>query len=388
MRRISIIAYADLGSQTGQALTYTSKRFHDRDRLNSVYCRGVESSELPSEHVETPIPFARVIPRALTGINRYVTNRLDHRIVSESMFDRFTAGALSDDSSDVHFHYTPGYRRSLAKGEDSDVMTVVRGSTELVESANERQAAEARKFGVDSSLSKTLRQKGRIRRETLEKADRIVAISSFVKRSFVEAGIPAERIGVAPLGIDAEAYPIAEVDTNETFRVTYVGSIRLLKGIQYLLEAWDRGGWRNDSDVFLQLCGRVSSDIRPVLQRMNSENVILPGYVDPREYYRRTSVFVLPSLSDGFGKSALEAMSCGIPVIVTENSGVVDVITDGHDGFIVPSCDGEAISERLRYLYENASERERIGMNALETARNQSWTKHADSVLDIIDGNI
>lgn len=388
VRRISIIAYADLGSQTGQALTDTSRRFHDRDRLGSVYCRGIEATELPPSRVETPIPFGRAIPRALTGINRYVSSRLDHRVVSEALFDRFTSRALSNDSSEVHFHYTPGYHRSMSQARGGDVMTVVRGSTELVEAANERQIAEARKFGVDATLSETQRRKGRIRRETLEAADRIVAISSFVKKSFVEAGIPAERIGVAPLGIDAASYPESEPEKNQKFTVTYVGSIRLLKGIQYLLEAWNQGDWGDDPGAELQLCGRVSPDIRPVLERASSDNVTLPGYVDPREYYRRSSVFVLPSISDGFGKSALEAMSCGLPVIVTENSGVVDVITDGDDGIIVPACDTEAIAEELRFLYENPSERARIGSNALETAREQTWEVHADTVLDIIDREI
>lgn len=386
MSQISIIAYADVGSQTGQALTYTTTRFQERNRLQSVYVRGIESSRLPSDYIETPIPFGRTIPRALTGINRYITSRLDHRIVSEAIFDYFTERALSDDNSDIHFHYTPGYRRSLARGKEREVMTVIRASTELVESANERQRVEARKFGVDSTPSEARKRKAWIRRKTLEEADKIVAISSFVKQSLVEVGIPGERIGVAPLGINAGDYPIADVDNASGFRVTYVGSIRLLKGIQYLLRAWEEGGWCDESESELQLCGRVSSDIRPILERLKSDNVHLQGYVDPREYYCQSSVFVLPSISDGFGKSALEAMSCGLPVIVTENCGVVDVITDGYDGFIVPACDSNAIVDRLRYLHEKPSEQRRIGANALETARNQTWEGHADTVLDIING--
>jgi len=385
VRRVSIIAYADLGSQTGQALTHTGKQFRERGRLETIYCRGVETPELRSEYVKTPIPFGRILPRALTGIHRFVTDRFDHRVYSEALFDRFTARYLQNDGSNVHFHYTPGYHRSLVEGLNSEVTTVVRGSTELVQQTIERKEEEIKKFNLDVSIPHSARKKARLRRQTLEDADRIVDISTFVKRSLVEAGIPPERIGVAPLGIDADTYPDESVGRGDTFRVTYVGSIQLLKGIQYLLQAWHRIGWDKDINTSLQLCGLVNSEIQPILEKYASSNVSLPGYVEPRPYYCRASVFVFPSITDGFGKSVLEAMSCGLPVVITENSGVADVITDGKDGFIVPPYDPGAIGDRLHYLRNNPGERRQMGKMALKTAQEQTWGRHVDATLKTID---
>lgn len=385
MRRISIVAYADIGSQTGQALTHTGEQIYERDRLETVYCRGIKSPVLSSDHVNTPIPLGRTIPRAFTGIHRYIADSFNHRIYSEALFDRFTARRLQNDPAEFHFHYGPGLHRSLAEGRDSGATTIVRGSTELVEQTITRHEEEIEKFGLDISIPDSQRQRAKLRRQTLEGADRIVAISTFVKESFVEVGIPPERIGVAPLGIDADAYPEGGSEKDDTFRVTYVGSIRLLKGIQYLMQAWHRNNWDEDADASLQICGLIHSEMEPLIERYATENVSLPGYVKPRPYYRRASVFVFPSLTDGFGKSALEAMSSAVPVIITENSGIADVVTDGENGFVVPACDPEAIADRLQYLRDNPEERRRMGDRALATAREQTWDRHADAVLDTID---
>ena len=101
-----------------------------------------------------------------------------------------------------------------------------------------------------------------------------------------------------------------------------------------------------------------------------------------RDLYSQASVFVLPSIEDGFGQVIVQAMACGIPVITTTNTGGPDVITDGKDGFIVPIRDSRAIAERLEHLYRHPDAREAMGHAALETVRKwNGWERYTNQVL-------
>jgi glycosyltransferase involved in cell wall biosynthesis len=92
-------------------------------------------------------------------------------------------------------------------------------------------------------------------------------------------------------------------------------------------------------------------------------------------YYSNSSVFVLPSLADSFALVVLEAMACGVPVIVTENTGSKEVFRDGVDGFVVPIRDVEAIKEKILFLYENRDVCQAMGEAARQRASEVTWDR-------------
>jgi len=69
------------------------------------------------------------------------------------------------------------------------------------------------------------------------------------------------------------------------------------------------------------------------------------------EFYRTADLFVLPTVSDGFALTQLEAMAHRLPVIATPNCG--EVVTDGVDGLIVPACDPMALAEAFQLLIQD-----------------------------------
>jgi glycosyltransferase involved in cell wall biosynthesis len=103
--------------------------------------------------------------------------------------------------------------------------------------------------------------------------------------------------------------------------------------------------------------------------------------------YADADVYVLPSIVEGFPMTALEAMASGLPVIVSEHTFGSDVITDGVDGYIVPIRDSEAIADRLRYLHDHPSERQRIGAAARRRAEHFSWERYGEQVVDLVRSN-
>ena len=98
------------------------------------------------------------------------------------------------------------------------------------------------------------------------------------------------------------------------------------------------------------------------------------------ELYKQASVFVLPSLADGFAMVISEAMSRGVPVITTENTGGPDVITPGKDGWIVPAGDEEALVNQMKWCVENKHQVEEVGIKAIERAKQWQWSDYRAAV--------
>ncbi|WP_277542850.1 glycosyltransferase family 4 protein [Haloarcula laminariae] len=385
MPSISYVAYGDLGSQTGQAIDALATGFHEYSYLTQIYCRGVEESVLPSELVRTPIPFERLVPKLLTGVNRFVAPKFHHRYYSELIFDYYTAKQIG--KSDVHYHHSPGKVWTLDRGLSYGSKVIVKAVSEHRQPFNTRLEKEYRRLGIDSGISKRMNARASRREYTLQNCDEIHALSGFVKQSLVNNGIPNDKITVTHLGVNADDYPTSPWNPSNLFTVLYVGSITVSKGIPYLLDAWERNGWGGDSDARLILCGRPSPQMKTVLQKYDFENLELPGYVDPRDYHQRASVFAFPSLSEGFAKAPMEAMAAGLPTIVSDHTGVNEIMSDGEDGYVIPAGDSDVLAKRLRDLRNNVEEQKRMGESGLKTAESQTWDNHVDQVCGRITDN-
>jgi len=137
----------------------------------------------------------------------------------------------------------------------------------------------------------------------------------------------------------------------------------LRKGIQYLLSAWDSLDLPNTE---LIVTSNVDESAQSIVEEFNdTEDIHFVGWVDDLyEQFGKSSLFVFPSLEDGFGMVVIEAMASGLPVIVSENTGAKDCVREGVDGQVVPIRDSEALAEAMQYMYDNPEERKQMGENA------------------------
>jgi glycosyltransferase involved in cell wall biosynthesis len=90
-------------------------------------------------------------------------------------------------------------------------------------------------------------------------------------------------------------------------------------------------------------------------------------------------VFVLPTLSDGFALSHLEALACGVPVITTPNCG--SVVRDGVDGLIVPIRDPVALANAIEKIITNPDLRSRMSLSARARAREHTWEQYSERLM-------
>ena len=200
-----------------------------------------------------------------------------------------------------------------------------------------------------------------------EEADYILVLSSFAERTFLERGVPANKVLLVPSGIDLT--PFRQIEkTDTTFRVIYCGSLSYKKGTHYLLQAFSE---LNLKDAELWLIGSASDEIAPILEKYKGCYKLL-GWLPNAElykYYSQGSVYVQPSIEEGLAKVIIEAMACGLPVIATTNTGGEDVTREGVDGFIIPIRDVPALKEKILYLYENQGLCRQMGQNAKTRVR-------------------
>jgi glycosyltransferase involved in cell wall biosynthesis len=147
------------------------------------------------------------------------------------------------------------------------------------------------------------------------------------------------------------------------------------KGVHYLIEGFRRAAL---TGARLILAGPVDPAFRSVLGRYPGlfEAVGSVPRSQVQERYLDADVFVMPSLADSYGLVVSEAMSAGLPVIVSENTGMADFISDGREGFVVPIRDSEAIADRLCFLYENPDRRVAMGAAAATRARTLDWNNY------------
>ncbi len=215
-------------------------------------------------------------------------------------------------------------------------------------------------------------------------ADYLIVPSEHARRTFLERGFTPDRVAVIPYGVDGGMFAPAAVTPAGPLEVLYVGSITLRKGLTYLLEAVAA---LPPSLVRLTLVGAVAPEMRPEVARFEGRIVHRDAVpkADLAGIYARASVFVMPSLADSFSLATLEAMSAGLPVIVSGNTGARDAVTEGQNGWVVPIRDAEAIRDRLVWLTEHRESLGPMGEAARRAARHYTWERYGQEAVQFYE---
>lgn len=274
-------------------------------------------------------------------------------------------------------------RKLIRRAKDEGAKVIVEPVNQHPQGMNEILYEEAERLGLNAR-----RALYRIEERQIEESlasDFLLAPSRIVRDSFIDRGYDVSRSAVLPYGVDLNRFhPLAEqAKLDKTFRVICVAQISPRKGHVYLLEAWKK---LNLPNAELLLIGSISHEMNAILRRYDGtfRHISSVPNHELLEYYGRSSVFVLPTLEDGFGVVCGEAMACGLPVITTRNSGAADIVTHGREGFVVPIRSPEAIAEHLELLYRNRELRDEMAKTALAKAQTElSWDIYAGRLCDL-----
>lgn len=182
--------------------------------------------------------------------------------------------------------------------------------------------------------------------------------------------LPHDRLHVAYNGVDLARFHPPESDETQPGTLLFVGNAEdYNKGVVYALRAMALLPRSTKAHLYLVGGPAGPARIAPAeIARLGiDDRVTVVGRVTETElagWYRRAEVLLSPSLYEGFGLPAAEAMACGTPVIATDAGALPEVVADGETGVIVPAADERALADAIASLLADPVRRERMGAAA------------------------
>ncbi len=221
-----------------------------------------------------------------------------------------------------------------------------------------------------------------IEREGLSQADKVIAVSNYTKQRIIEHyGVDPSKIDVIYNGIEVGSEPNYRERSGKI--VTFIGRLTIQKGADHFLNAAKKV-LEMDPEVTFIIAGKGDMEYRLIdmaCQMGISKNVLFAGWVDEEKrnrLFEMSSVYVMPSLSEPFGIAALEAISGGVPVIVSKNSGVSEVVANC---FKVDFWDvDEMANEILSLLHFKGSLGMEMAQQSFQELSRLSWENAARSL--------
>ena len=199
----------------------------------------------------------------------------------------------------------------------------------------------------------------------LRKLDKMVVLTDAALKEWPELNNVIKISNSLPFNLD-------ELSSLSHKRIISIGHYAYDKGNDMLLRVWaliEKGfpGWT------LDIYGNGNREpYRKMLKELgiDKQRCYLNGPTsDVKKEYLSSSVFVLPSRFEGFGLVIIESMACGVPVVAFDcENGPRSIITDGENGFLIPTFDIEAFAEKVMLLMKDRELRLRMGENAYRTA--------------------
>lgn len=216
----------------------------------------------------------------------------------------------------------------------------------------------------------------------------IITVSECSKKDISrDFSTSSRKFRVVPNGINTDFfYPLPDVQRSDDQVLVTNSADTPLKGLRYLLEAV--ASIKKKRNIRLTVVGTPKKNgvIEGLVRKLGIRDcVTFTGrieYEDFASYYARATMAVIPSLYEGFGMPAGEAMACGVPVISTVGGALPEVVGDA--GILVPTADSRALEEAIISLLDDPDRRRRLGEAGLRRVRDSfTWRHAAQRTVDV-----
>lgn len=187
-----------------------------------------------------------------------------------------------------------------------------------------------------------------------------------------------KNVAVIPHGTHTPS-EIRNISTR--FIVGYLGANGPDKGIIYLVQAWAKLRYK---DSQLMIAGRHPEHLVDMVRAHGKGSIHLAGFVDSiSTFYNSCSVYVQPSVTEGFGMEVIEAMSYGRPVICSDGVGAVDCVEHGKNGMIFQKRSVDMLAEAIHSYKQNRQKLLDHGKQAREDSKRYTWDKVETMYVDL-----
>jgi glycosyltransferase involved in cell wall biosynthesis len=234
-------------------------------------------------------------------------------------------------------------------------------------------------------------------RASARRADAIIAVSESTRRDSMRLlGIPGEKIFTTHLGVDPAFHPVRDPEMLAAVRRKYdlpvlfilsVGLVEPRKNLSGLIHAY-RSALEQGITHRLVVVGRLGWRYRQVLDEIESlglrGQVQFTGYIPQGDLpivYNLASLFVYPTIYEGFGLPPLEAMACGTPVVTSDVASLPEIV--GEAGILVPPGDQQALSQALRAVLADPGLQSHLETQGPQQASQFTWERTARQTLQV-----
>lgn len=371
-KKITLSFYADFGSNKGKgdAVYFMAQSLIKHNILSEVIVRDFNKKFKNQFPLTKTLLLGNIFPRIFTFIGKYTLGGTFSRYINDIIFDNQASLKLKK----TNFVLAPLGMVSLFKKSRKKNIKTVLYSTGAHPEFTKNNISKNNKYHI-KMLNRFLK--------SIELSDYIIVQSDFVKNLYIKNGFSKNKIFILPGAIKTNIQKLIKNKKIFPKKITYlyVGNIYEAKGINYLLKAWGDADIKNAE---LILCGEINKTMKTKINYYvkKHKNIILTGFKNPIPFYKKSSVFVFPSLSEGMARVNLEAMAMGLPVITTKESG--SPVKNNKSGFIIPAKNSSALKEKMLYFYNNKNEIKKMGKNARKTVQNYTWNNFSDNFYKII----
>lgn len=329
--------------------------------LRAAGALGQYYSGYPRWRLKPPDEFP-VVARSWRTLITYGLQRVPERLRpndsalfrwQDTGFDRAVARALKGTG---FFHGIPGQCvETFRRAKEMGMIPVLNHASGPMEIQRRMMAPEYQRAGFDLAREAPVPEAYRVQLEEERRLATIhCAASSVVRDQLSEIGMDSEKIWVIGYGADASLFPKRSTTPDGPVKICFAGRRTLRKGIFYLLQALETVG---KSDWELHVFGMESRETRGDFARYRgAARIVEHGAVSQSTLaseLARMHLLVLPSAEEAFGLVVAQALSVGVPCVVSERVGAKDLIEKGRNGSVVPFGDAGALCEELKRWTEN-----------------------------------
>lgn len=268
------------------------------------------------------------------------------------LYDRWVASQIKKDNSRIFIGWSGMSLNAIKASKAAGKICILeRGSSHIIYQ-NKILQEEYKKFGLNFSIDKRIIEK---EVKEYQEADYISIPSLFVKNSFLEHNIPEQKLIFNPYGtyVVSNSHLIDSTINDRPFRIIYLGTLSIRKGLIYLFEALKQ--------LSIPPCayevwflGSIDPVMIPIINNYKKTNWFFFGHVNHSEvqgYSKQCDLGIQPSLEEGFSLVIPQLLSNGVPMIVTTNTGGENIVKDGVNGFVVGIRNSNAIAEKINLLF-------------------------------------
>ena len=308
--------------------------------------------------------FKRILYNLLKLINWKFINKDNLNLLIATITDYFFSFYINKDYDLLIILSTIPWTKSIEKAKQNNIKTLYHLTVCNSQFRNNIVSAEYKKLGLEDYYLNLHNSTVLKTEESIKKVDFVAYVSSYQLATFVKAGFNTKNFFHLPQPTNTKIFNKEYIKLKkEKFIIIFAGNNFVRKGANYLIEAFNSLSLKNAE---LWMVGEDLKKFASILKLDFNKNIKFFGSLNHlviNDYYKKSSVFCLPSFEEGFPIVIPQAMTFGLPIITTQFGN--DIIKNFFNGFIVDPGSTSQLAKHIKYLYDNPDKLRLMSDNAV-----------------------